>query len=101
MKRDDLPYKQNDEGVSSVYRVVVTPENKVTVKINDEEVYSGDMEKDWDLLEPKEIDDAEDKKPEDWVGHLRRTNMNILLNVRLRSILFVHIQIVHLKIKIG
>lgn len=67
LKRDDLPYKQNDAGISSVYRVVVTPENKVTVKINDEEVYSGDMEKDWDLLEPKEIDDAEDKKPEDWV----------------------------------
>ena len=29
--------------------------------------YSGKMEDDWKLLEPKEIDDPEDKKPDDWV----------------------------------
>jgi len=68
LKKTDLPYKQDDGGqITSVYRLVVTPENKVTVRINDEEVYSGSMEADWDLIEAKEIDDPESKKPEDWV----------------------------------
>jgi len=67
LKREDLPYKQADDGVSSLYRLVVNPDSTVKVYIDKEEVYSGSMESDWDLLEPKEITDPDDKKPSDWV----------------------------------
>lgn len=67
LKKTDLPYKQDSEGLTTLYRMILTPENKVKVSVNDAEIYSGEMEKDWDLLEPKEIDDPDDKKPSDWV----------------------------------
>merc|ERR1711998_420113 len=67
LKKTDLPYKQDDFGVSQLYTLKVTPENKVSVEIGGSEVYSGELEKDWDLLAPKEIPDPEDTKPEDWV----------------------------------
>jgi len=37
------------------------------VYIDQEKKESGKLEEDWDFLEPKEIDDASDKKPSDWV----------------------------------
>lgn len=68
LKTSDLPYKQDEEGLPTVYRLLMKPEgNKLQVKVNDEEIYSGDMESDFKLLEMKEIDDPEDKKPSDWV----------------------------------
>jgi len=67
LKKSDISYKQEQDGVSNLYRLIVTPENKVKVEIDMEEVYSGDLEEDWDLLPPTEILDPEDKKPEDWV----------------------------------
>jgi len=67
LKKADLPYKQDKEGVSNLYRLTIKPDSTVKVDIDGEEVYSGEMEKDWDLLEPKEISDADDKKPSDWV----------------------------------
>lgn len=36
------------------------------VKIDNEKVESGELEKDWDFLPPKQIKDPEAKKPEDW-----------------------------------
>lgn len=67
LKKADLPYKQDKDGVSNLYRLVIKPDNEVVVEIDGEEVYSGSMEKDWDMLEPKEISDPDDKKPSDWV----------------------------------
>merc|ERR1719161_2473679 len=67
LKKVDLPYKQDESGLPTLYRVIVKPDNTVKVFIDDSEVYSGSMESDWDMLEPKEIDDPEDKKPSDWV----------------------------------
>jgi len=67
LKKVDLPFKQDQTGISTLYRLIVHPDNKVYVKINDEVVYEGEMEKDWELLAAKEIDDPADKKPEDWV----------------------------------
>merc|ERR1712013_739666 len=33
-----------------------------------DEIYSGALKDDWELLPPKEIKDPEDKKPSDWVN---------------------------------
>jgi len=67
LKKTDLPYKQDKEGISNLYRLVLKPDGTVKVLIDKEEVYSGELEKDWDLLPPKEINDPDDKKPSDWV----------------------------------
>merc|ERR1712151_512649 len=47
--------------------LTVKPDNTVTVAVDQEEVYSGNMKDDWELLKPKIIPDPEDKKPGDWV----------------------------------
>jgi calreticulin len=67
LKKSDLPYKQEGEGTSHLYRLTVKPDNTVKVEIDQEEVYSGNMKDDWELLKPKEINDPDDKKPSDWV----------------------------------
>merc|ERR1711916_120626 len=58
--------KQDVDGTSHVYRLVVKPDNTVTVLVDESEIYSGSMKDDWELLAPQEIKDPEDKKPEDW-----------------------------------
>jgi len=67
LKKDDLLYKQDDEHLSTLYRLVVKPDNTVQVVVNKKEIYSGSLESDWKLLEDKEITDPDDKKPSDWV----------------------------------
>merc|ERR1712226_1460218 len=67
LKKSDLAYKQDDFGISHLYRLTVKPDNTVTVAVDQEELYSGDMKEDWELLKPKIIPDPEDKKPGDWV----------------------------------
>jgi len=67
LKKSDLSYKQEGEGTSHLYRLVVKPDNTVRVEIDEEEIYEGSMKEDWELLKPKEITDPEDKKPSDWV----------------------------------
>merc|ERR1712157_434272 len=54
-------------GVSHLYRLTLNSDNTVKVDIDQEEVYSGNMKDDWELLLPKIIPDPEDKKPGDWV----------------------------------
>jgi len=68
LKKTDLPYKQDVDGTSHVYRLVVKPDNTVTVLVDEAEIYSGSMKDDWELLAPQEIKDPEDKKPADWVN---------------------------------
>merc|ERR1711948_145172 len=46
---------------------VVKPDNTVRVEVDQEELYSGNMKDDWELLKPKEIADPDDSKPSDWV----------------------------------
>jgi len=67
LKKTDLAYKQDDEGTSHLYRLTLKPDNTVVVDIDQEEIYKGSIKDDWEVLKPKEIDDPEDKKPEDWV----------------------------------
>merc|ERR1712046_327194 len=67
LKKSDLSYKQEDEGTSHLYRLVLKPDNTVRVEIDEEKIYEGSIKEDWEVLKPKEIDDPEDKKPSDWV----------------------------------
>merc|ERR1712032_861858 len=66
LKKSDLSYKQEDEGTSHVYRLILKPDNTVRVEIDEEKIYEGSLKEDWELLLPKEIDDPDDKKPSDW-----------------------------------
>jgi calreticulin len=67
LKKSDLAYKQEGEGTSHLYRLVVKPDNTVRVEIDEEKIYEGSLKEDWEVLKPKEISDPEDKKPSDWV----------------------------------
>merc|ERR1712206_77213 len=66
LKKSDLAYKQENEGTSHLYRMILKPDNTVRVEIDEEKIYEGSIKEDWDVLKPKEIADPADKKPEDW-----------------------------------
>uniref|UniRef100_V5H6E8 Putative calreticulin n=1 Tax=Ixodes ricinus TaxID=34613 RepID=V5H6E8_IXORI len=74
-----------DDVYTHLYTLIVKPDNTYTVKIDNEVVESGELEKDWSFLPPKKIKDPaakndprtwddegprstspEDTKPEDW-----------------------------------
>jgi calreticulin len=67
LKKSDLTYKQENDGTSHLYRLIVKPDNTVRVEIDGNKEYEGSIKDDWELLAPKEIPDPEDKKPSDWV----------------------------------
>merc|ERR1712072_441439 len=67
LKKTDLDYKQEGEGTSHLYRLIVKPDNTVKVEIDEEKIYEGSMKEDWEILAPKTIPDPADKKPSDWV----------------------------------
>merc|ERR1712072_1305597 len=67
LKKTDLDYKQENEGTSHLYTLIVKPDNTVRVEIDEEKVYEGSLKEDWEMLAPKEISDPDDKKPDDWV----------------------------------
>merc|ERR1712003_180399 len=71
LKKSDLSYKQENEGTSHLYRLVVKPDNTVRVEIDEEKIYEGSIKDDWEVLKPKEIADPADKKPDDWVEEKR------------------------------
>merc|ERR1712151_391547 len=66
LKKSDLSYKQEGEGTSHVYRMTLKPDNTVRVDIDEEKIYEGSVKEDWEVLKPKEINDPDDKKPDDW-----------------------------------
>merc|ERR1711970_1551800 len=66
LKKSDLSYKQEGEGTSHLYRMLLKPDNTVRVEIDEEKIYEGAIKDDWELLKPKEISDPADKKPDDW-----------------------------------
>jgi len=55
--------KCKDDELTHIYTLVVTPDNKYKVLIDNEEAASGSLEEDWDFLPPKKIKDPEAKKP--------------------------------------
>merc|ERR1712178_68025 len=66
LKKSDLDYKQEGEGTSHLYRMILKPDNTVRVEIDEDKIYEGSIKEDWEVLKPKEISDPEDKKPSDW-----------------------------------
>merc|ERR1712099_149511 len=66
LKKSDLSYKQENDGTSHLYRMILKPDNTVRVEIDEEKIYEGSIKDDWEVLKPKEIPDPEDKKPGDW-----------------------------------
>merc|ERR1740129_2186035 len=71
LKKSDLAYKQEGEGTSHVYRLIVKPDNTVRVESDEEKIYEGSIKDDWEVLKPKEIADPDDKKPDDWADEKR------------------------------
>merc|ERR1711968_65778 len=71
LKKSDLAYKQDNEGTSHLYRMILKPDNTVRVEIDEEKIYEGSIKEDWEVLKPKTIADPEDKKPDDWVEEKR------------------------------
>merc|ERR1712226_1601123 len=66
LKKSDLDYKQEGEGTSHLYRLILKPDNTVRVEIDEEKIYEGSIKEDWEILKPKTIPDPADKKPSDW-----------------------------------
>merc|ERR1712100_499178 len=66
LKKSDLDYKQEGEGTSHLYRLILKPDNTARVEIDGEKIYEGSIKEDWEVLKPKKIDDPDDKKPDDW-----------------------------------
>merc|ERR1719369_2585930 len=71
LKKSDLAYKQENDGTSHVYRLILKPDNTARVEVDGEKLYEGSLKEDWELLAPKEITDPDDKKPGDWVEEAR------------------------------
>merc|ERR1719248_389805 len=63
----DKDMRTESDELTHVYTLVVKPDNTFAVSIDGSEVESGKLVDGWKFLEPKEIDDPEDKKPSDWV----------------------------------
>merc|ERR1712054_276827 len=66
LKKSDLEYKQEGEGTSHLYRLVLKPDNTARVEIDDP-----DDKKPTDWVEDSMMDDPEDAKPGDWVTEKR------------------------------
>ncbi|KAF3768972.1 Calreticulin-domain-containing protein, partial [Cryphonectria parasitica EP155] len=58
---------------SELYTLIVHPNNTFIIELNGEQVKTGSLLEDFvpSVNPPEEIDDAEDKKPEDWVDEAR------------------------------
>ncbi|KAI8908921.1 putative calcium-binding protein precursor cnx1 [Gorgonomyces haynaldii] len=62
-----------EKGKTSLYTLVVKPDNKFEIFVNQNSVSKGSLLEDFDpsVNPPKEIDDPNDKKPEDWVDEAK------------------------------
>jgi calreticulin len=52
---------------SHAYTLIIKPDNTYSVLIDNKEKESGTLGDDWEILEPKQIKDPNESKPEDWV----------------------------------
>merc|ERR1711871_1501200 len=59
--------RAESDTLSHLYTLIVEPDNTYEVQIDMNKVDSGSLEEGWDFLEPKQIRDPDEKKPEDWV----------------------------------
>merc|ERR1712019_122009 len=58
--------KCKDDQFTHVYTLAIRQDNTYEVFIDGESEKKGSLEEDWDMLAPKEINDPEAEKPEDW-----------------------------------
>lgn len=58
--------KAETDEFTHLYTMILKPDNTYKVLIDDNEVASGSLKDDWDMLLPKQIKDPQAKKPEDW-----------------------------------
>merc|ERR1712227_9415 len=63
----DKDMRTESDELTHIYTLIVKPDNTFAVQIDGSEVEAGKLADGWKFLEPKEIDDPEDKKPSDWV----------------------------------
>jgi calreticulin len=63
--KDTIAAKTDE--LTHVYTLIVHPDQTFAVKIDGDEVKTGSLTDNWDILEPKKIKDPEISKPEDWV----------------------------------
>merc|ERR1711966_118877 len=63
----DKDLRTESDELTHVYTLIVKPDNTFEVQIDGTKVEDGKLAEGWKFLEPKEIDDPEDKKPGDWV----------------------------------
>merc|ERR1712125_63022 len=47
LKKSDLSYKQEGEGTSHLYTMILKPYNTVKVDIDEEKIYEGSLKDDW------------------------------------------------------
>jgi calreticulin len=58
--------KAETDEFTHLYTMILKPDNTYKVLIDENEVASGSLKDDWDMLLPKQIKDPNAKKPEDW-----------------------------------
>jgi len=68
-KHLESPPQAKIEKTTVLYTLIVRPDNTFEIKINNKSAKTGNLLEDFEpaVNPPKEIDDPEDKKPEDWV----------------------------------
>jgi len=68
-KHLESPPQAKIEKTTVLYTLIVRPDNTFEIKINNKTAKTGNLLEDFkpSVNPPKEIDDPEDKKPEDWV----------------------------------
>merc|ERR1719181_247815 len=71
LKKSDLAYKQEDDGTSHLYTLILKPDNTCQVEIDQEKISDPEDKKPEDWSDDSMIDDPEDKKPDDWVEEKR------------------------------
>merc|ERR1711998_36016 len=62
----DKDLRTESDELTHIYTLIVKPDNTFEVQIDGTKVEDGKLADGWKFLEPKEIDDPEDKKPDDW-----------------------------------
>ena len=63
--RDNVETRADEH--SHMYTLIINPDQTYSVKIDNEEIRSGDLTEDFDFLPPKQINDPAQSKPVDWV----------------------------------
>merc|ERR1711862_433705 len=70
-KKDNVMIKKDimceSDELSHLYTLTIKPDNTFEVKVDNKVVREGKLEDEFEMLEPKQIKDPVESKPEDWV----------------------------------